>query len=118
MANQTERNYLAREEIAPMLGLAKDPDRYPTSIFQQNWTTTQSYADLDRALIEMLYRPQLRPGMGYREAVDILRTLTRRGFGGEMAPVRRLEAPDSPVTPDRTGPGGIGAGGEPGPGGS
>jgi hypothetical protein len=118
VANQTERNHLAREEITQMLGLAKDSYRYSNSIFQQNWTTVQEYADIDEALIEMLYRPQLRPGMGYREAVNLLRTMTRRGWTGETAPVQTVaDAPAYPL-PRVRGQGGTGAGGETGPGGS
>lgn len=82
--DQEGRSHLIREEVTQMLGLARDSFRYPESIFYQNWTTTQAYAPVDEALIEMLYRPWLTPGLGYREATDLIRTRTRRGWQGSQ----------------------------------
>ena len=117
---QPGRSHLIREEVTQMLGLAKDSRLYPNSIFQQSWTTTQAYDPMDEALIEMLYRPQLLPGWGYRAAVDLLRTLTRRGWQG-MAPMPLAPAGSPcfpPATlfpaPERGGRGGIGSGGSSG----
>lgn len=120
VADQDDRNHLAREEITQMLGLAKDSNRYSSSIFYQSWTTTPDYLAIDEALIEMLYRPQLKAGMGYRTAVDLLRTMTRRGWTGELATVRTvpgLSAFAPGDEPARTGRGGVGSGGEGRPGG-
>ncbi len=117
VADQEDRNHLLREEVTQMLGLAKDSGAYPNSIFYQGWTTTQSYDPIDEALIEMLYRPHLFPGVGYRQAVDVLRTLTRRGWEGVAPPLRSvtdsliLSLSDSTETQTRRGRGGIGSGG-------
>jgi hypothetical protein len=61
--SQRERSHLIREELTQGLGLLRDSDKYPESIFYQPWTDTQFYAPIDRTLIRMLYHPALRPGM-------------------------------------------------------
>lgn len=66
---QAERSHLIREEVTQSLGLMMDSSSYPDSIFQQAWTETQQYSDLDEAVIELLYLPQLTPGMTYEEAL-------------------------------------------------
>ena len=117
VANQVQRNHLIREEVTQMLGLAKDSHAYPNSIFYQVWTTTQDYAPIDEAIIEMLYRAQLPRGIAHRQAVDLLRTLTRRGWDGVPPPVRRVaDLPfPSPMPGEegssRPGRAGIGSGG-------
>jgi hypothetical protein len=111
---QLGRSHLVREEVTQMLGLAKDSRLYLNSIFQQAWTTTQAYAPIDEALIEMLYRPELLPGMGYRTAVDVLRVLTRRGWEGVAPPALTLQGAaflGGPYFPPVVGRGGVGSGG-------
>lgn len=70
-----ERAHLIREEITQSLGLLNDSWLYPDSIFYQGWTDTTRYTRLDRLVIEMLYRPELSPGMSIDEAVAILAML-------------------------------------------
>ena len=115
--DQEARSHIIREEVTQMLGLGKDSFSYTGSIFYQGWTTTAGYAPIDEAIIEMLYRPQLARGMGYRTAVDTLRTLTRLGWEGTGGPVQlpgTLSASsqqfDGPG-PARTDRGGMGSGG-------
>ncbi len=72
---QRERSHLLREELTQVLGLMRDSNRYPNSIFYQGWTDVTEYAEIDRTLIRMLYHPQLRPGMTQSQAVAVLRTL-------------------------------------------
>ncbi|BAU41752.1 DUF2927 domain-containing protein [Leptolyngbya sp. O-77] len=72
---QRERSHLLREELTQVLGLMRDSNRYPNSIFYQGWTDVTEYAEIDRTLIRMLYHPQLRPGMTRSQAVAVLRTL-------------------------------------------
>lgn len=107
---QIARNHLIREEITQMLGLAKDSYSYPNSIFFQGWTTTQGYDPIDLALIEMLYRRDLLPGMNDRQATDLLRTMTRRGWTG---PGTQAVEPPSALSIPRPRPGrpGVGFGG-------
>jgi len=116
--DQEGRSHLIREEITQILGLSKDSGTYPNSIFYSTWTTTQHFDPIDEVLVEMLYRPQLLPGMAYRPAVDVLRTLVRRGgevdaalFHGQRGPgIRSTSVQEDSTRPP--GPGGVGSGGD------
>ncbi len=68
----SERAHLIREELTQSLGLLNDSWLYPDSIFYQGWTDTNRYTRLDRLVIEMLYRPEVSPGMTIEEAVSVL----------------------------------------------
>lgn len=61
--SQNERSHLIREELTQSLGLMNDSDRFDDSIFYQKWTAVTNYSDIDRAVIEMLYHKQIKPGM-------------------------------------------------------
>ncbi len=63
-ANAVEQRHLLREEFTQSLGLARDSEQYPGSIFQSVWTRTTTYTDLDRELIRLLYHPRIISGMG------------------------------------------------------
>jgi hypothetical protein len=71
-----ERAHLIREELTQSLGLLADSTRYEDSIFYQEWTTTNRYSPLDRAVIEMLYQPLLLPGITVEEALEALADMT------------------------------------------
>lgn len=71
------RDHLLREEVTQILGLGRDSNRYPESIFYQPWSLVADYAPIDRALIEMLYRPEVTTGTGEEEVTAVLRRLTR-----------------------------------------
>ncbi|MGB3615212.1 MAG: DUF2927 domain-containing protein [Elainellaceae cyanobacterium] len=75
--SQTERSHLIREELTQSLGLLKDSLRYADSIFYQGWTSTTDYSPLDRAVIQMLYSPEIRPGMDGRQVEAALDDATR-----------------------------------------
>ena len=62
----SERAHLIREELTQSLGLMRDSGRYPASIFYEPWTDVTAYAPIDRAVIEMMYRPEVRPCMDER----------------------------------------------------
>jgi len=64
------RRHLLREELTQALGLMQDSKQYSNSIFQQNWTCTTVYADIDQDLIQLLYHPKLRPGMNKKEVIQ------------------------------------------------
>lgn len=70
--NQKERSHLIREELTQSLGLLKDSYKYKNSIFYQPWTDTNKYSQLDKTLIQMLYRPEIRPGMSKSEVANFL----------------------------------------------
>lgn len=79
------RDHLIREEVTQILGLGRDSPRYPQSIFYQPWSLVSDYAPVDRALVEMLYRPEVRTGMGEEEVAAVLRRLTRGVVAGAAA---------------------------------
>ena len=51
------------EELCQSLGLLQDTYDYPESIFYQYHTDAQRPSALDRAVIELLYRSEILPGM-------------------------------------------------------
>jgi hypothetical protein len=57
------RKHLLREEFTQSLGLARDSDKYPQSIFYGPWTTVTEYASIDRDLIRVLYHPAMVTGL-------------------------------------------------------
>lgn len=69
------QKHLLREELTQSLGLAKDSSLYPLSIFQSEWTTTNSYTPIDRAIIQLLYHPDMRPGLDATAVDPILRDI-------------------------------------------
>lgn len=72
---QKERSHLIREELTQSLGLMQDSYKYKESIFYQGWTDPTEYAEIDKALIEMLYRPEIRPGMTKSQVLKVFREL-------------------------------------------
>jgi hypothetical protein len=62
-AEAVAQKHLLREELTQSLGLAKDSPLYPKSIFQSAWTTTNTYEEIDRDLIRLLYHPQMDVGL-------------------------------------------------------
>ncbi len=69
---QEERSHLIREELTQSLGMMNDSYKYEDSIFYQEWTDTGSYADMDRAVIRILYDSRIAPGMTMDEVSDII----------------------------------------------
>jgi hypothetical protein len=47
---------LLREELTQSLGLGNDSNKYPDSIFYQDWSTVTSYSKLDIEIIKQHYR--------------------------------------------------------------
>ena len=74
-ANNTEQKHLLREEFTQSLGLAKDSNRYPFSIFQSSWTRTLAYTDLDKDLIRLLYHPKMKTGLDVISVDEKLREI-------------------------------------------
>lgn len=72
---QTERSHLIREELTQSLGLMRDSHRYPESIFYQEWTDVTSYAEIDKTVIEMLYRFEVQTCMNKEETGRVLQNL-------------------------------------------
>ena len=74
-ANAIEQRHLLREEFTQSLGLAKDSERYPSSIFQSDWTRTTSYTELDRELIRLLYHPDMVSGLDATAVEALIREI-------------------------------------------
>lgn len=70
-ATQAERTHAIREEITQALGLMQDSWTYPDSMFYQGWTPGVHFAEIDKTLIRMLYRPDIRPGMTRQQARSV-----------------------------------------------
>ena len=60
---QERRNGVIVEELCQALGLLTDTYDYPESIFHQYYTDADWPCPLDWAIIELLYRSEIRPGM-------------------------------------------------------
>jgi hypothetical protein len=65
-----ERCHLIREELTQSMGLAQDSYKYEDSIFYAPWTTTLTYADIDKKIIQLLYSSGLKPKMTEQEIRD------------------------------------------------
>jgi len=50
------QKHLLREELTQSLGLCNDSYDYPESIFYQGWTETTEYSDIDKEVIQMMYK--------------------------------------------------------------
>ncbi len=70
--SQTVRNSVILEELIQTFGLMNDSYLHDDSIFYQDYNEPQWPSDLDWILIELLYRPELAPGMTVEECRDIV----------------------------------------------
>jgi hypothetical protein len=68
----TSQKHLIREELTQSLGLGKDSYTYPESIFQQDWTSTTEYAEIDKELIKLLYHPDMSTGLNASEVESVI----------------------------------------------
>lgn len=78
-ANELEQRHLLREEFTQSLGLARDSERYASSIFQAAWTRTVNYTDLDRELIRLLYHPDMVSGLDANQVETLIREIYTGG---------------------------------------
>ncbi len=62
------------EETTQVLGLPNDSDEIHFSIFNDK-SLTNDLTEHDLTLIRLLYDPRLKPGMGRREALEIVRRI-------------------------------------------
>ncbi|MGR3810403.1 DUF2927 domain-containing protein [Jiulongibacter sp. NS-SX5] len=71
-ADSRAQRHLLREELTQSLGLARDSKQYPESIFQADWTYTQTYAAIDQELIRLLYHPEVQSGLNQMQVEEKL----------------------------------------------
>jgi hypothetical protein len=90
--SQDLRAHVIREELTQSLGLLRDSHRYRESIFYAAASVVQSFAPIDRAIIEKLYRPELAPGMTRERALRTLRQLRRSSVSSTAAVAGRMES--------------------------
>jgi hypothetical protein len=74
-ASNVEEKHLLREELTQSLGLAKDSNRYPDSIFQAAWTSTTEYSNIDKDLVRLLYHPSMQIGLDRVQSAELLREI-------------------------------------------
>ena len=68
--------HLLREELTQALGMAQDSPRFQDSIFQINYSgTATEYNKYDKAVIQMLYHPQMQTGLFEAEVDPVLRDI-------------------------------------------
>ncbi len=72
---QPQRNHIIREEVTQALGLLNDSFQYRDSIFFQLWNAVTQYSPRDERVIQLLYHPEVKPGMSQDEALKALSPL-------------------------------------------
>lgn len=65
VTDQKERNHLIMEEMTNGLGVANDHNVYEDSITYQPWTTVQTLSEADWMMLNMIYHPDVTPGMDW-----------------------------------------------------
>ncbi len=72
----TVRCHLIREELTQSMGLMRDSDQYPSSVFYGRYHATPTrYSSLDKQLIKLLYGGAVRPGDGKKEITRAVRVV-------------------------------------------
>lgn len=72
------RKHLLREELTQSLGLARDSNSYPLSIFYSPWSLVTEYAAIDRDLIRLLYHPDIKTGYDEETVRMALKDLVKK----------------------------------------
>lgn len=72
---QTIRSSVILEEIYNGLGPIQDTTLRPDSIIYQYASTALSLSDMDDLILQLLYHPDMRCGMGAAEAESVIRSL-------------------------------------------
>lgn len=66
-ASAQQRGHAIREELCQLMGLLRDSRRYRSSIIYEGRSVATQLTALDRMLLRLLYRPEIRPGMSRTE---------------------------------------------------
>lgn len=67
------QRHLLREELTQSLGMAKDSDKYPNSIFNSGYSVdVTEYSEYDEAVIKLLYHPSMKAGFNASQADSVL----------------------------------------------
>ena len=73
VTNQKQRNGIIREEIVNGLGLGNDHYRFEDSIIYEPYNEAETLSEVDWLMLNMVYSPLTRPGMGADEAYRALK---------------------------------------------
>ncbi|MBQ8161593.1 MAG: DUF2927 domain-containing protein [Clostridia bacterium] len=68
------RQHLILEEIVNGLGLCNHHSIYNDSILYEAWTETQLLSEVDWLMLNMIYSPEVAPGMTYPEVRNAIRS--------------------------------------------
>jgi hypothetical protein len=79
LQNVQYRRYLVFHELMHMAGFYDHPAAVPSILTRPEILSYQTFQALDLILLEMMGRPEIRPGMWGEEAMGILRELRRVG---------------------------------------
>jgi hypothetical protein len=71
------RNHLLREQIAIAIGFTRNSKTFTYSIFQEAWTTTNFFSEMDRECIQLLYHPDMHPGLDEAAVEPLLAQLVK-----------------------------------------
>jgi len=72
VTKQEDRNYMVLQQLIGCLGFMNDADKYPDSVFYNQWTGIQSMSDMDHEIISMLYSPSIHAGMDGKQVEEAL----------------------------------------------
>jgi uncharacterized protein YejL (UPF0352 family) len=70
--SEEEQRHVLREELTQSLGLGRDSDLFPGSIFQASFSTPTSFSQIDRDIIRLLYHPQMSVGLSDQQVEALL----------------------------------------------
>jgi hypothetical protein len=71
------RKHLLREQLSYSLGFTRNSKMFAYSIFQEAWTTTNFFADIDKDCIQLLYHPNMHPGLNKVTSAEVLTQLVK-----------------------------------------
>jgi len=72
ISDETYRHHILLEELTQSLGLLNDADWYEESIFYTDQNSTTQYADIDRTVVSILYRPDIYNNMDEEDVLAVL----------------------------------------------
>jgi hypothetical protein len=71
------RKHLVREQLAYSIGFTRNSKMFTYSIFQESWTTTNFFAEIDKQCIQLLYHPEMKPGLNKTTSEEVLTQLVK-----------------------------------------
>ena len=70
IAPQSAKASVICEELLQSLGVASDSYAYPESVFYEGYNASLRPAEIDWAILTLLYHKSITPGMSYGDAMD------------------------------------------------